>query len=135
MTTNTAHMQEILDDFALFDDWEDKYAYIIDLGRKLEPMPDADKTEANKVHGCTSQVWLLHEVKDGAHIYQGDSDAMIVKGLVALLLKIYSGQSSQIIQSIEIEPFFEQLGLKQYLTPNRSNGFFAMVKRIRELAT
>lgn len=128
-------MQEIREDFSLFDDWEDKYAYIIDLGRRLPALPESAKIDRNKVEGCTSQVWLIHHSDaERHHHFEGDSDAMIVKGLVALLLKIYSGQPGETIRRIEIEPFFHELGLKQYLSPNRSNGFFAMVQRIRELA-
>lgn len=134
MSLETKEIQEIRDDFALFDDWEDKYAYLIDLGKKLPPFPEAMHIEENKVHGCTAQVWLTHRTEHGAHYFRGDSDAMIVKGLVALLLKIYSGHNRDEISQIDIQPLFLELGLKQYLSPSRSNGFFAMVQRIQELS-
>lgn len=139
-TIATQEMEAIEADFALFDDWEDKYAYLIDLGKQLTPLDEADKTEANRVHGCTSQVWFVHEEQPGSdgqvrHVFHGDSDAYIVRGLIALLLHIYSGQSAQTICAIDINRFFKELGLGQALSPNRSNGFFAMTQAIVEKAT
>ena len=123
-------------DFELLDDWEDRYRYIIELGRTLKPLPDALRTEATKVRGCTSQVWLLTDVKpNGASgpvlEFSGDSDAHIVRGLVAILLSLYSGKPAQDILGTDAEPLFEKLGLREHLTPQRSNGFRSMVERIK----
>ena len=128
---------EITEEFQLFDDWEDKYAYLIELGKKLPPLPEPLKTEESKVHGCTSQVWLVkyQEEGDADRVYfKADSDAFIVKGLIALLLRIYSGKTKQQILQVDIEQCFKALEFGQYLSPSRSNGFFAMVERIRTLA-
>jgi cysteine desulfuration protein SufE len=130
-------IQEIIEEFSLFDEWEDKYAYLIDLGKKLVPLPDADKTEANRVRGCTSTVWLVKHpdpMGQGKHIFIADSDAHIVKGLVAILLRVYSGRTTAEINAVDIDYLFQSLGLSQYLSPSRSNGFFAMVGRIKQLA-
>ena len=132
-----AVLQEIIAEFSLFDDWEDKYAYLIDLGKKLPPLPQSDRTDANKVHGCTSTVWLVLRQVSGTparYEFAADSDAHIVKGLVAVLLRIYSGKTAQEIGALDIQYFFNALGLHQYLSPSRSNGFFAMVQRVRALA-
>lgn len=137
MNNQTQEMQEIIDEFSLFGDWEDRYAYLIDLGKKLNSLEERHKTDSNKVTGCTSQVWLIAENSGGDSpivTFRADSDAYIVKGLIALLLRIYSGKTSEHIKTIEIKPFFEELGLKSHLSPNRSNGFFAMVQRIQELS-
>jgi cysteine desulfuration protein SufE len=137
MNTKTQEMQEIISEFSLFGDWEDRYAYLIDLGKKLRPLEEKYKTDSNKVTGCTSQVWFIAETTgDEASVvrFKADSDAYLVKGLIALLLRIYSGKTKEQIREIEIKPFFEELGLKSHLSPNRSNGFFAMVQRIQELS-
>ena len=133
MSLLTNEMQEIVEEFSLFDDWEDKYAYIIDLGKKLEPLEEKHKTDDNKVIGCVSQVWLTccREESD-QYFFRADSDAYIVKGLISMLLRLYSGKTAKEINNIDIELFFTLLGLKQHLSPNRSNGFFAMVKKIKE---
>jgi cysteine desulfuration protein SufE len=136
MQVKTNEIDAIISEFQLFDDWEDKYAYLIDLGKKLPVLENDYKTEANKVHGCTSQVWVIIDHKPEAPdriFFRADSDAFIVKGLIALLLRIYSGKTSQEIKEIDIQQLFDKLELSQYLTPNRSNGFFAMVQRIRQL--
>lgn len=134
----TEDMQALMDEFALFDDWEDRYAYLIDLGKRLPPLPEEEKTPDNKVSGCTSQVWLVAdkptEEPDHLH-FRAESDAHIVKGLIAILLRIYSGKTSQEIRQIDIAPFFKEIGLDRHLSPNRSNGFFAMVERIQQLAS
>ncbi len=132
MTDIEQIMEQIIEDFSMFDDWNDRYAYIVDLGRKLPSLEDRDKTDGNKVQGCTSNVWLLCNVKDGKYYFHADSDAHIVKGLVAILLKIYSDRSKDEINNIDIHNLFNKLGLEQHLSPSRSNGFFAIVKKIKE---
>jgi cysteine desulfuration protein SufE len=125
---------EIIEEFSLFEDWEDKYSYIIDLGKKLSPLDDKHKTEQNMVVGCSSQVWLIsHKDNSNKYFFLADSDAYIVKGLIAILLRIFSGKTAEEIQNINIEDFFLSLGLKQHLSPNRSNGFFSMVNKIKKL--
>ena len=127
-------LDTIVSDFDLLDEWEDRYRYIIDLGRSLEPLKDAARSEANKVQGCVSQVWLDTSVGGGADpviSYHGDSDAHIVRGLVALVLAIYSGQKASVIRSTDAIQILKSLGLDQHLSPQRSNGLNAMVQRIR----
>lgn len=125
---------KIIEEFSLFEDWEDKYSYIIDLGKKLSPLDDKHKIDHNMVVGCSSQVWLIsHKDNDNKYYFLADSDAYIVKGLIAILLRIFSGKTAEEIQNINIEDFFLSLGLKQHLSPNRSNGFFAMVNKIKKL--
>ena len=122
-------------DFEFLDDWEDRYRYVIELGRSLEPLDESDRTPANKVQGCVSQVWLSTglERRDGAVIltFQGDSDAHIVRGLIAILLAVFSGKSAQAILETDADAILGDLGLNEHLTPQRSNGLMAMVKRIR----
>lgn len=123
--------------FELLGPWEERYRYLIDLGRGLEPLPDEAYTDANKVRGCMSQVWLVHDVTDDAPprlTFKGDSDAHIVKGLIALLLMAYSGRTADEIRDTDIEAIFAQLGLESHLSVNRRNGFYSMVERIRQLA-
>jgi cysteine desulfuration protein SufE len=127
-------LDTIMSDFDLLDDWEDRYRYIIDLGRSLEPLPDAARSDANKVQGCVSQVWLDTSVGAGTDpviSYRGDSDAHIVRGLVALVLAIYSGQKASRIRATDALNILRTLGLDQHLSPQRSNGLKAMVQRIR----
>jgi cysteine desulfuration protein SufE len=125
--------RDIVDDFSLLEEWEDKYRMIIDLGRELPAMTEAHKTEENKVRGCQSQVWLWCEQRDGKLFFEGDSDASIVKGLVSLVLRVYSGQSPQ---DILAEPltFIDEIGLGSHLSPTRSNGLASMVKQVRNYA-
>jgi cysteine desulfuration protein SufE len=122
-------------DFALLEDWEDRYRYVIELGRELRPLPDALRTDANKVRGCVSQVWLHSTAHEGPRgptfTFVGDSDAHIVRGLIAILLAIYEGKTAREILASDAAAAFAELGLKDHLTPQRSNGFFAMVERIR----
>ena len=137
MSLQTEEMRKILNEFAMFGDWEDRYAYIIDIGKKLPPLGEEYKTDTHKVIGCSSQVWFVSEKLGGDNQtirFTADSDSYIIKGLIALLLRIYSGKKSQQIKKIEIKPFFEELGLKKHLSPNRSNGFFSMVQRIHQLS-
>ena len=129
-------IEELIDNFSFLEDWEDRFRYLIDLGRKLPPMEPALKTEDNKVRGCTSQVWIVDEVAPGSpptlH-FQADSDAHIVKGLIAVLLSIYDGRSPQEILAVDIKGAIGRLGFEQHLSPNRANGLFSMVKRIHAL--
>jgi cysteine desulfuration protein SufE len=130
----TNEMHEIIEEFSLFEDWEDKYSYIIDLGKKLIPLDEKHKIDFNMVVGCSSQVWLIsHKDNSNKYFFFADSDAFIVKGLIAILLRVFSDKTAEEIQNIDIEDFFLSLGLKQHLSPNRSNGFFAMVSKIKKL--
>ncbi len=121
-------------DFAFLDDWDERYKYLIDLGRSLAPYPDALRDEAHKVKGCASQVWLHADRENGALAFQGDSDAHIVKGLVALLIALYSGKSPADIAGLDPAAALKPFDLENHLTPQRSNGLHAMVKRIRAMA-
>jgi cysteine desulfuration protein SufE len=122
---------ELIERFSLFDDWEERYAYIIQMGRKLPAFPEIARTEANKVRGCVSQVWMISERVGDTLVIQGDSDAFIVKGLVAILVALYSGLTPEEIAAVDVEKVFADLDLTDHLTPNRRNGFFSMVQRIR----
>jgi cysteine desulfuration protein SufE len=129
-------IDEIRDNFELLDDWDDRYRYVIELGRTLEPMGDAEHSAANKVQGCASQVWLsLTATRDADNepvlAYVGDSDAHIVRGLIAILLTLYSGRKPQAILDTDAIALFNELGFREHLTPQRSNGLRAMVERIR----
>jgi cysteine desulfuration protein SufE len=126
----------IEEDFALFDDVRDKIEYIIDLGKDLPPLDGAAKTEANRVRGCQSQVWLVAELDPESRriAFRADSDAVIVKGLISLLLRLYGGRTPEAILAHPPE-VFERVGLGRMLTPGRANGLYAMVERIRQLAT
>jgi len=132
-------IEEIVDSFAFMDDWDDRYRYVIELGRTLDPLPEAARTDANKVQGCASQVWLTTHSKDknGAGpvlTFQGDSDAHIVRGLIAILFALYSGKSARDILATDALGLFDRLGLREHLTPQRSNGLRSMVERIRSEA-
>lgn len=130
-------VEELIENFELLGDWEERYRYLIDLGRQLPPMPEADHIDANKVRGCMSQVWLTQQVIPGPPLrleFQGDSDAHIVKGLIALLLKLCSGRTPQEILDTDIGSIFTRLGLESHITMNRRNGFFSMVERIQQMA-
>ena len=122
-------------DFALLDDWEDRYRYVIELGKALPDLPEALRTEDNKVRGCASQVWLATDLAPGPQgqvfALQGDSDALIVRGLVAILLALYQGKTPEEALAVDAQGAFARLGLKEHLTPQRSNGFASMVERIR----
>lgn len=124
-------LETLMDDFALFDDWEERYRYIIELGNGLAPLSDAEHSDANKVPGCASQVWLVNERDEDRLSFRGDSDAHIVRGLVAILLDLYKDKSVSEIVEYDAEGAFQKLGLGEHLTPQRSNGFYAMVQRIR----
>ena len=130
-------VDELVENFAALGAWEERYRYLIDLGRKLPPLPEAERTEANKVRGCMSQVWLAATARRGPPPrleLRGDSDAHIVKGLIALLFKLYAGRTPREILALDVRSVFERLGLESHITLNRRNGFYAMVERIRALA-
>jgi cysteine desulfuration protein SufE len=129
-------IDEIIENFAFLDDWDDRYRYVIELGRGLPPLPEAARSETNKVQGCASQVWLASQIRpDGAAgpvlSFVGDSDAHIVRGLIAILFALYSGKTAREIISTDAITVFDRLGLREHLTPQRSNGFRSMVERIR----
>ncbi|UES58303.1 cysteine desulfuration protein SufE [Roseibium aggregatum] len=132
----TTTLSEILETFDFLDDWEDRYKYLIDLGKEMPDLADAEKTDANKVRGCVSQVWLITSIDktgDGAPVlsFRGDSDALIVQGLVAIVTSLFSGKTAQDILDTDVEGIFAKLGLQEHLTPQRSNGLKSMVGRIR----
>ena len=128
-------IDEIRDNFALLDDWDDRYRYVIELGRTLTPMPEDEHSAANKVQGCASQVWLSKQVERAGHeavlTYLGDSDAHIVRGLIAILLTLMSDRTATEILATDAIQVFDQLGFKEHLTPQRSNGLRSMIERIR----
>ncbi len=127
--------EQIRDDFAFLDEWDDRYKYLIDLGRNLDPYPEACRDEAHKVRGCASQVWL-HATRDNDKIaLQGDSDAHIVRGLVALLLALFSGKTPREILAIDPKAELSSFELEDHLTPQRSNGLYSMVNRIQAIAS
>ena len=128
-------LDEILENFMLFSDWEERYQYIIDLGKQLQSLDEAFKTEAFKVRGCTSQVWLVPETdENGNLVFRADSDALIVRGLITILLSAYNGKKPEEILILPIDSIFEELGLENNLSPNRRNGFFAMTEKIKAYA-
>ena len=130
----TAAIDRIFEDFEFIDDWEERYRYVIDLGRDLPTFPDSARTPANKVQGCVSQVWLETSRGDGNDPimqFVGDSDAHIVRGLVAIMLALFSGRRASEIASLDAEAVLKRLGLDEHLTPQRANGLRAMVARIR----
>ena len=131
-------IDDLVEDFELFEDWEERYRYIVDLGKKLPPMPEDEKIEDNKVRGCMSQVWMTSQVDDSTEpstlSFRADSDAFIVKGLIAILLELYSGRTPQEITELDATEALTRLGLESHLSPNRRNCFVAMVGRIKSEA-
>ena len=129
-------IDEIRDNFELLEEWDDRYRYVIELGRMLEPMPEAEHSLENKVNGCVSQVWLSRKLErngNGAVLkYLGDSDAHIVRGLIAILLTLYSGRTPQEILATDAAGVLDEFGFREHLTPQRSNGLRSMVERIRD---
>jgi cysteine desulfuration protein SufE len=127
-------IDDILDDFAYLDDWEDRYRYVIELGKAMPPLPEEDHIEPNKVRGCASQVWLI-STADRSNppvlTFCGDSDALIVRGLIAILVALYSGRAANEIAAIDPEAIFAKIGLRDHLTAQRSNGLSSMLARIR----
>lgn len=125
------NLQELVDNFSLLEDWEDRYRMLIDLGTALPPMEEALKTDTAKVQGCTSQVWMILGWDENERLtFLADSDALIVKGLVAILLLMFKGKTRDEARAIDVPQTFARLGLEQHLSPNRRSGFFAMVERI-----
>jgi cysteine desulfuration protein SufE len=141
MARMASTIDDIRADFALLDEWEDRYRYVIELGRSLPPLPDELRTEANRVRGCVSQVWLASRPQaprpGAAPVLElrGDSDAHIVRGLIAILFALYRGKTADEVLQADARGLFSELGLQDHLTPQRSNGFFSMVERIRRDAT
>ena len=132
MATIQHDLNQLADEFELLGDWEERYRYVIDLGRDLTPLTDAERTEPNKVRGCASQVWLVTEPRaDGALGFRGDSDAHIVRGLIAILLRLFSGHAPAEILDFDAKAGLEKLGLSGALSAQRSNGLASMVARIR----
>ncbi|MNL42873.1 Cysteine desulfuration protein SufE [compost metagenome] len=125
--------EEIVEDFALFDSWEDKYEYIIDLGKKLELLEDEYKIEANKIKGCQSTVWLTAAHQNGRVYFKADSDAVIVKGLISMLIKVLSGQTPDEILNAKMD-FISRIGMMTHLAQTRSNGLLAMIKQMKNYA-
>jgi cysteine desulfuration protein SufE len=125
--------KEIVEEFSLFDSWEDKYEYIIDLGKKLDLLDDQHRKDENKVKGCQSTVWLVAEKKDGRIFYNADSDAMIVKGLISMLIRVLSGQKPDDIINARLD-FIREIGMMGHLAQTRSNGLLAMVKQMKNYA-
>lgn len=126
-----AELAELADEFDLLGDWEERYRHVIDLGRALEPLDEAEHSEANKVRGCASQVWLVTEREGDRLRFRGDSDAHIVRGLIAILLRLYSGRAPSDILAFDAKAAFGRLGLANALSTQRSNGLFSMVERVR----
>ena len=133
MATIDELQNEVIEQFADFDDWMDRYQLLIDLGNDLEPLEERYKTEQNLIDGCQSRVWLQCEEREGKLWFSADSDALIVKGIIALLIHVLSGQSAKDILDTELY-FIEQIGLREHLSPTRSNGLLAMVKQIKAYA-
>ncbi len=125
--------QEIIEEFTLFDSWDDRYEYIIDLGKKLPVLEDEYKKDENKVRGCQSTVWLVADYKDGRIYYKADSDAVIVKGLISMLIRVLSGQKADDIVSAKLD-FIREIGMMNHLAQTRSNGLLAMVKQMKNYA-
>ena len=127
-------IEELIENFSFFENWEEKYQYVIDLGRKLEPLDDSFKTDEWKVTGCQSQVWLVPHYAGGKLSFNGDSDAILVRGIIAIVLLIYNDKTPKEIKSIDVMKIFAKLGLEENLTPSRRNGMMSMVAKIREYA-
>jgi cysteine desulfuration protein SufE len=135
-TADAVSIDEIVENFSLLDDWDDRYRYVIELGRGLSPLDETDRSAANKVQGCASQVWLATKVRPNGNAgpvlkFEGDSDALIVRGLIAILFAIYSGKPAREILGTDAVDLFNRMGLREHLTPQRSNGFRSMVERMR----
>lgn len=124
---------EVVDSFSMYDEWLDKYEYLIDLGKNLEPYPDSSKTDDRLIKGCQSRVWLDYQMKDGKLWFTADSDAIITKGIISLLVSIYSGRTPEEIASSDFS-FIEKIGLKENLSPTRANGLASMIATIKAVA-
>lgn len=126
--------QDIIDEFSMFDEWLDKYEYLIDLGKNLEAYPEELKTDDRLIKGCQSRVWLDCKTEDGKLVFIADSDAIITKGIISLLISVYSGRTAEEIASDDFS-FLDQIGLKENLSPTRANGLVSMIETIRKAAT
>lgn len=124
-------LEELAESFALFSDWEDRYRYLIDLGGRLPPMDEGLKVEEHLVRGCTSKVWLAASIQNDVFHFMADSDAQIVRGLIAVLCAVFVGKTAEEIRQTDVAAEFSRLGLDQHLSPNRRNGFFSMVERVK----
>lgn len=130
----SAAFEEVVEDFEFLEDWEDRYRYVIEQGRAMDPLDEAFKVPATKVDGCASQVWLHAVIEDGRFHFDGDSDAMIVKGLIALLRKLYNGLDTKAVLAVDARAEMARLGLNDHLSAQRSNGLRAMIERVRDVA-
>lgn len=124
---------EVIEEFSVFDDWMDKYQYLIELGQELDPLEESEKNEQSLISGCQSKVWIVSEVKDGRLYFRADSDAIIVKGIVAMLMKVVSGSKIEEVKECDFS-FVSKIGLREHLSPTRSNGVLAMIERIKATA-
>ncbi|MCB9673303.1 MAG: SufE family protein [Alphaproteobacteria bacterium] len=125
-------VDELVDDFELFDDWEDRYGYLVDLGKRLPALPESERTDVAKVQGCTSQVWFVQRPTDDGRLrWDGDSDAAIVRGLIAVLHVLFDGLTPDEARALDVDGIFQRIGLERHLSVNRRNGFYAMVGRLR----
>lgn len=123
----------VIEEFSVFDDWMDKYAYLVDLGNELEHLPSSEKTEDNLIDGCQSKLWIIAEVQDGKMHFKADSDAIITKGIASLLIRVLEDETPEDVMKTDLF-FIDQIGLHQHLSPTRSNGLLAMIKRIKAYA-
>ena len=129
----TDNLNKIIEDFSLFNDWQDKYSYIIDLGKDLQVIEPKDKVDSNRVLGCVSQVWMLSKRVNGKFYFFGDSDAFIVRGLLVIIFTAFSGKTKEEILATDFKPIFRTLGLSSHLSPSRSNGVFSTIARIKTI--
>ena len=129
-----AAFEELVEDFEFLEDWEDRYRTVIDLGKDMEPLPEALRVPATKVDGCASQVWLHPQIDGNTFHFKGDSDAMIVRGLIAVLIRLYDGLPLSEVRAVDARAEFGRLGLTDHLSAQRSNGLRAMIERIRQTA-
>ena len=127
-------VEELIDNFSFLDGWEEKYQYVIDLGHKLEPLDEKFKTDDWKVKVCQSQVWLVPQIRNGIFHFKGDSDAILVKGIISIVLLIYNDKTADEIKNIDVTKIFVKLGLEENLTPSRRNGMLSMVEKIKQYA-
>lgn len=127
-------LDELFENFSFFEDWEEKYQYVIDLGRNLEPLDEKYKTDEWLVKGCQSQVWLVAQYQNNHFHFFGDSDAILVKGIIAIVLLIYNDKTPQEIKNVDVEKIFAKIGLEENLTPSRRNGMMSMIEKIRHYA-
>jgi cysteine desulfuration protein SufE len=130
----TSIEEEIVEEFSLFDNWEDKYEYIIDMGKKLPPLEEQHKKDENKIRGCQSTVWMVSEYRDGRIYFKAESDAMIVKGLIRMLIRVFSGQKPQDVVQADMK-FIDEIGMSTHLAQTRSNGLRAMIRQMKLDAT